>query len=118
MPLVEASGLDLRLNTEVTRLVQDENGAVVGVIAKDKSGNDIACKANVGVILGAGPFDWNEDMRSRWLSQPLRSSCIVQTCTGDGHRMGLDIGADFDNMWSVYGSIGYKSQSEGEMSIA
>lgn len=116
MPLVEASGLDLRLNTEVTRLVQDENGAVVGVIAKDKSGNDIACKANVGVILGAGPFDWNEDMRSRWLSQPLRSSCIVQTCTGDGHRMGLDIGADFDNMWSVYGSIGYKSQSEGEMS--
>lgn len=99
--LLERGGVDIMMETTAKRLVQDSDGAVIGVIAESR-GSDIGIKAKK-VILAAGGFDHNASMINNYLRIPLAASFCVATNTGDGHRMGMEIGADLDNMSSYYG---------------
>lgn len=105
--LLEQRGAQILLNTEAIRLVTDEEGAVVGVIALDESGNELSVKANRGVIVGTGGFDNNPDMCKAFLHQPFYTTMLIPTCTGDGHKMGMEIGADLANMAHFYGDATY-----------
>ena len=112
-PMVEEYGLDIRLETPASHLVQDESGAVVGVIAADGKGNEIAIKANAGVLLGAGSFDHNEALRRAFLTTPMAGSWMVEENTGDGIVMGLEVGADLNHMYSVFGDLAYITGGDG-----
>lgn len=95
-------GMEYRTRCEVVRLLQDENGRVVGVQADD-NGSLINIKATKGVLLGVGSFDHNEEMKRAFLRCPIFNTLAVPTNTGDGIRMGLEVGADLAQMQSVWG---------------
>ncbi|MFN8564865.1 MAG: FAD-dependent oxidoreductase [Anaerolineae bacterium] len=108
-----AYGVDIMLETAAKRLVVDEDGVVVGVAAETPDG-ELNVKANRGVILATGGFDHNQAMVSGFLRGPLYYTSAVPTNTGDGHLMGMAIGAGLRHMnerwgWPVYYDIEHET---------
>lgn len=101
-PMLEATGVEVRTGCEVVSLVQDGMGAVVGVSVKDGSSSK-NIKAAKGVLLNTGGFEHNEKMVADYLRDPFLGCNSVTTNTGDGHRMGVEVGADLGNMASAWG---------------
>jgi succinate dehydrogenase/fumarate reductase flavoprotein subunit len=114
-PVVDAAGLDIRFESEVTEVIVDETGTVQGVKVTI-NGTEKRIKADKGVLLAAGGFDYNKDMVKTYLRGPLTGSVVVPTSTGDGHRIGMELGADLANMGSVFGTNAYKVDDSGELS--
>jgi succinate dehydrogenase/fumarate reductase flavoprotein subunit len=98
--------VEVMLETPGKRLVTNDKGEVVGIIATS-NGKEIAIRANRGIVLGTGGFDFNKDMLTAYLRGPIYFSVSVPTNTGDGHQMGMAIGADLRNMNSAWGLPGY-----------
>lgn len=102
--LVKDDGnIELMMETPATSLVV-EDGKVTGVVALEKGKNEIRIHARKGVVLGTGGFDHNDEMRRQYLPYPLFVTNAAITNTGDGHKMGMAIGADLSNMdrsWGV-----------------
>jgi len=88
----------LWLNTDARQLIV-ENGRVVG-IAADRDGQTIRIQAEKGVVMAAGGFESNDEMRSKYLPNPTNSAwtCGSPQNTGDAIRMGLEVGAALDLM--------------------
>jgi tricarballylate dehydrogenase len=92
-------GVTVLYETEMLSLIQDESGAVVGVVARDKNeAYDIASK---GVVLACGGFEANAEMRGEhigpgWELAKVRGS---KHNTGDGHRAAMSIGAQPIGQW-------------------
>lgn len=82
--------------------------------SKNKQGKEERVKANKGVLLGTGGFDFNDEMRATFLRTPFFASRHVTTNTGDGHRMGMAVGGVLANMASVYGQCCLLPQGEYE----
>lgn len=91
--------IDMRFSTPAVQLVTDDSGAVTGVIAKDESGY-FQANAAKGVILATGGYDCNPEMMQAWTRpEDYANSSWWNPCwgtTGDGHMMGLKIGAQMD----------------------
>lgn len=102
---LEEFGVESLTNTEVQELIV-EDGRVVGVKA-DSDGTTIYAKGSKGVLLGCGGFEHNESMRKQYLYGPLQGIASPSTNTGDGHRMGMRVGADLGNMSSIWGNPFY-----------
>ncbi|MBA0047391.1 3-ketosteroid-delta-1-dehydrogenase [Mycobacteroides sp. LB1] len=81
----------VRLTTEGQRIT----GAVV-----THEGREITVTAKRGVVLAAGGFDHNMEMRHKFQSAALgkNMSLGVDTNTGDAQRIGQDLGAAIDSM--------------------
>lgn len=109
--VLDAHNVQIMLQTPGKRLVTDATGAVLGIVA-ESNGKEIAIKANRGVILGTGGFDFNKDMRTAYLRGPISFSAAVPTDTGDGQIMGMAIGADLRNLNSCWGLPGYVTQPD------
>ncbi len=95
-------GAVIEYNTEVTHLIQDDQGKVIGVEA-EQDGQTIRVKANKGVVLAAASVDNNVEMAKRLHPQQyedlMNGVCLCAvTDTGDGIRMGMEIGADLSGM--------------------
>ena len=76
-----------------------ENGRVVGVeILKD--GRPLAIQARKGVVLAAGGFARNLEMRKKYQQHPITVDWTVanETNTGDAINMGIETGAAIDLM--------------------
>lgn len=112
--LCDTNGIEVMMKTEGKKLCVDENGAVTGLIATDDRGKELRIKAAKGVLLGTGGFDFNDQMRTDFLRTPFFASRHVETNTGDGHRMGMAVGASLANMASVYGQCCLLPQGEYE----
>jgi 3-oxosteroid 1-dehydrogenase len=69
-----------------------ENSRVVGVRATRGDGT-VSVRADGGVMLGTGGFSVNEELKRAWLTRPLEGWCDVESNTGDGHLMGMAVGA-------------------------
>jgi 3-oxosteroid 1-dehydrogenase len=96
----------------VARPLADGRQEVLGVIAKTANGEKIAIKANKGVLLGAGGFDYNEDMKLQYLDIPSPCTFMVETCDGKGIRMAQGVGADLALMCYGWGNAAYKQIGE------
>jgi succinate dehydrogenase/fumarate reductase flavoprotein subunit len=99
---VDELGIEVMTETAGKKLITNEAGEVIGITAEGVSGT-LNIKAKKGVILGTGGFDYNKDMTSAFLRGPIMASNAVNTNTGDGQRMGMEIGADLRNMNSCWG---------------
>ncbi|MGB5374369.1 MAG: FAD-binding protein [Polyangiales bacterium] len=86
------------LNTSVEELVF-EDGKVVGAVVR-KEGEPIRVKASRGVVLAAGGFSRNLEMRKQYQRQPITTEWTAGTPsnTGDAIRMGRDAGGALDMM--------------------
>jgi 3-oxosteroid 1-dehydrogenase len=62
-------GVELRLDTGMEDLVLDDAGRVTGVVAS-KYGRQYTINARHGVVLTAGGFEWNQELRDRFYPVP------------------------------------------------
>ncbi len=76
-----------------------ENKKIVGVIA-EKENKEIRIEAKKGVLLAAGGFPFNLEMRKEYQPQPtsIEWSSACPGNTGDAILAGIKIGADIDLM--------------------
>ena len=95
---VRDAGIPLWLNTPLRSLVV-EDGRVVGVRA-ERDGQPATIRARRGVILAAGGFERNAEMRARYQRQPITATWTsgAATNTGDAITAGQAIGAEVEMM--------------------
>lgn len=74
-----------------------EDGAVVGVQVETE-GRLQDVRARGGVILATGGFEWDPSLTAAFLRGPLQHPATIPTCTGDGLRMAMRVGAQLGNM--------------------
>ncbi len=96
---VQKTSATIQCNTQVTQLITDPTKGVIGVKATDGSGATIYVQALHGVVLATSSFDWAPDLAQAlsaqhyWnLTHNVANLC-AKTNTGDGIRMGMEIGA-------------------------
>jgi len=100
MRAADRSGVTIRYETGLVRLIQDRKGAVTGVTAKGPDGfEDIPARA---VVLACGGFEANPEMRVRYFGAGWELCRVRGTRhnTGDGIKAALDIGAQPFGGWS------------------
>jgi 3-oxosteroid 1-dehydrogenase len=94
--------IPLWLNTSLESIVTDAR-RVEGIVAT-QNGKSIRIGARRGVILAAGGFEHNQEMRDEYLPKPTRSEWTVTppSNTGDAIRAGQGVGAQtalMDHAW-------------------
>ena len=106
---MDENNVPVLFDARAEHLVQDpETKAVVGVRATHSDGSEITVKARKGVILCCGGFEYNDEMIGNYLvPSPLAHEGWIYN-TGDGVRMGMEIGTEMwhMNMLDAYG-IGF-----------
>lgn len=87
-------GIDLWLKSPLLELIV-ENGAVTGAVI-ERDGKKMRIRARKGVIIGAGGFEHNQQMREQYLPQPTSAEWSGSQInnTGDGIQAAMKIGAD------------------------
>ncbi len=93
------SNLELRFSTPAVQLVR-EGAGVTGVIVKNADGTYGRINAAKGVILATGGYDANPELMEAWTRPEDYATSSWRNpgwgTTGDGHLMGLKIGAQMD----------------------
>ena len=105
---VRRRGIDVRYETPARRLITDDSGAVVGVVA-ESNGEETVFSARRAVILTTGGFSSNVQMQEAYLSCPFVYAGTNDFAHGDGQLMAQRIGARQWHMQTVCGQIGYKA---------
>lgn len=93
-------GIHIVLETRARRLIQ-ENGRVIG-IQSTRGDQEFNVRAERGVILASGGFEWNPDMTNKFLPGPIYPNSPPHN-QGDALRMCQEIGADIANMGELWG---------------
>lgn len=86
--------LPLWLEAPMTELLADDGGRVTGARVT-RNGASLTVRARRAVVLAAGGFEHNQQMREQYLPQPTdaRWSAAAGTNTGDAHRAAMALGA-------------------------
>lgn len=103
----EARKIPVMLNTPAKRIVTNDKGEVIGVIASE-NGKDISIKARKGVVLSCGGYEFDQ----KTLQNSVKGYPIYALGnpgnTGDGLRMAQEVGASLWHMNGVSCPIGIK----------
>ncbi len=95
-----SQGVTMRVNAPGKQLLV-EDGRVVGVRA-ERDGKPWFVRARHGVLVATGGFAHNEEMKRLWLDRALEYSCEIVENQGDGHMMGMAIGAQLGGMGDAW----------------
>ncbi|MGR6835996.1 FAD-dependent oxidoreductase [Syntrophomonas erecta] len=93
--------VDIRFKTPAAQLIREDKGRVTGVIAGEE-GNYTKFMAGKGIILCTGDYGSDEEMRKYYIPSTEHMHMNMYEMvhgpinTGDGHKMGLWIGAAMD----------------------
>jgi succinate dehydrogenase/fumarate reductase flavoprotein subunit len=71
---------------------------VTGVRFETAAGRSVTVRANRGVVLATGGFEWDDELLRSFIRGPLVRPVSVPTNTGDGLRMAMRVGASLGNM--------------------
>lgn len=93
----EERGIPIRLEHRVEAVVEDEAGAVVGVVA-DNEGREVAIRAKQAVIFASGGFTHNRELRHNYLQASIFGGCAALTNEGDFVGIATALGAPLRNM--------------------
>lgn len=77
-------------------LLKNDNGEIIGMIVSDKNGKMLNIKANKGVALCSGGYEYSKPMRQAFIEGPgVEGWAFYGTLfnEGDGIRMGQEVGA-------------------------
>ncbi|MBP1707875.1 MAG: fumarate reductase flavoprotein subunit FccA, partial [Chloroflexi bacterium] len=102
----KARGVEFHFNSPAVQLIREDKGRVTGVIAKDPENGYARFDAHKGVIICTGDYGNDKEMVKKYcwpiISQlqseytyTVKSRQIINT--GDGHKMGIWIGAAIDD---------------------
>lgn len=89
-------GVEIWLDAPAKRLVME--GARVTGLELEHEGITKNVRAEKGVILASGGFEWNAEMMAEYFPGPVEWTASPSTNTGDGQRMAADVGAQLDHM--------------------
>jgi succinate dehydrogenase/fumarate reductase flavoprotein subunit len=106
MQRVAEAGVDVQTDTRAIALLQDKNGRIGGVIAKQDN-REIAIRARKAVVLTAGGFVMNEAMTKTYMPE-IHAYCVPYGNTydmGDGIQMGMAVGGQVVNMEQAFMSF-------------
>jgi len=93
-------GVEVRVSTPATRLITNDSGAVVGLVA-GAEGSERRLGARKGVVLACGGFEWNAEMVKTFIGYEVKPMTPWAN-TGDGHRMGMEVGAKLGSMTTFF----------------
>jgi 3-oxosteroid 1-dehydrogenase len=100
------AGVKILVETPGKELLVDD-GTVVGVRA-EREGRPFWVRARRGVLVATGGFSHNEELKRLWLDRPIEYSCEIAENQGDGHLMGIAVGAQVANLgdawWMMQGA--------------
>lgn len=100
-PLVETAeklGVTAEYDMRVQRLIVDEAGRVVGLVAK-QYGNEVFVRARRGVVLATGSFAYNKEMVQSYAPRLIgRPGASIEEHDGRAIRMAQALGADLAHM--------------------
>jgi succinate dehydrogenase/fumarate reductase flavoprotein subunit len=100
-------GVDVRLACPVRRLIRSPANEIRGIVAGTARG-ERRIAARQAVILAAGGFEANEEMKKRyWEGKPVLTAS-TRGNTGDGVHMAQAVGADLWHMWHFHGCYAFK----------
>lgn len=96
---LQQAGVPILLEHELTDLVT-EDGKVTGVQVRTADGTEETFTARLGVILGSGGFEHNDEMRKKYQRAPIGTEWTVgaKANTGAGIEAAMKLGADVDFM--------------------
>lgn len=99
--IAERAGVEIWYDSKATRLQTDDTGAVTGVEVRQADGRRKMVAAAT-VVLAAGGFEANQEMRCRYLGPDWELAHVrgSRFNTGDGIRMALEVGAQPHGHWS------------------
>jgi hypothetical protein len=90
-------GVPVLLKHAADRLVTDDSGRVIGLIAKHGD-QEVAIKANKGVIFASGGYSHNTGYVADFQRVAVDGSCAMPVSTGDFLKIASDVGAKMGNM--------------------
>lgn len=109
-----AHGVEYHVGTRAQQLLIDD-ARVIGVRTISDDGSVTMFHASVGVIVATGGYSHDEALRRLWLSRKIQRSCELDTNSGDGHLMGMAIGAQTAGMgdawWMPHVPLGADNQA-------
>lgn len=109
VPIVEALAaegrIDVRLSCSVTALIQEADGAVIGVEARDADGAEHAFTTNA-VLLACGGYAGNPEMFAALNGYPQYNAAPWPGSRGDGLRLGEAAGGYARGAENVYVNFG------------
>lgn len=83
----ESDGIDFFYETPGIQLVQNEQGAVTGVICQAKNGDYLQFNAAKGVVVATGDYQNDDEMVAYYLPDMANYDKKQMNKTGDGHKM-------------------------------
>lgn len=90
-PLIANGAIAVQTSTEVTGLVQEQDGRISGVLATDEAGNELRFNAR-NVALTSGGYASNSEMFERLEGAPDYSKGSNPNSQGVGITLGLSVG--------------------------
>ena len=93
------AGVTILYETAMTRLLTNDDGAVIGLEARDQDG--LHELLSNGVVLACGGFEASPEMRGEYIGQGWERARVRGSAhnTGDGIRAAMDIGAQGTGQW-------------------
>jgi 3-oxosteroid 1-dehydrogenase len=93
-------GVTVLVETGAAELVVEE-GAVAGVRTDGPEGASTV-RARAGVVLATGGYEWNEQLKRRFLTRPLTHPATPPVGDGDGIALGVAAGADLAGLGEAW----------------
>jgi len=106
-------GIELWLESPLDALERDGHGTVTSAIVT-RNGKPLRIVARRGIIMGAGGFERNAEMRAQYLNLPSsgEDSGSNPLNTGDAIRAGMAIGAKTDLMDAAWWAPAYRFEGD------
>jgi 3-oxosteroid 1-dehydrogenase len=90
------AGVCVETQARLTDITLGPDGTVTG--ASVSHHGDLVQIAAPAVIIATGGFDWDDQLRTRWLPRPQQASGAPPGNTGDALRIAAQLGAAVDNL--------------------
>jgi succinate dehydrogenase/fumarate reductase flavoprotein subunit len=105
---VAESGAEIRVDTRIVQLIQDQSGHVRGAVARC-AGADIFIRARQGVVLTTGGFIMNQEMTRKHIPHldPIATRHGNPGDVGDGILLGVAAGGQAINMGEAFVGIAH-----------
>ena len=106
-------GVQIERGVRARRLLRDDAGAISG-LAAERSGEPLVIEARHGVVLAAGGFEWDPELRREWLRGPVDVLLSPEGLSeGDALRMGMAQGAAVANLGEGWWTLALRLRGEG-----
>ena len=108
-----AHGVRIERGVRAQRLIATTEGGVSGLEA-EQAGETLRIEARRGVVLAAGGFEWDAELRRDWLRGPVDALLSPPGLNeGDALRMAMERGAAVANLGEAWWTLAVRLTGEG-----